>query len=113
MNLSLFDIAFLGNAIRIVAGGATNTILYDLSGSAYSSGSYDIFVDYTDGDCPGNSGYGWNGPWTCVTKSVRRLIAKDILLEDSGTFAYPSGSDISGSDYGYGWSGSWNTFTEL
>jgi len=113
MNLTLFDIPFLANAIRIAAvAPASQGILYDTSGSAYESGSYDIFIEYDDGTCPGDGGYGWSGPWVCE-EAITKEFDSDVFLSYSSSFIYASGSEVSGSDTGYGWATPWKVYVGL
>jgi hypothetical protein len=113
LTLSIFDIPLLANIKRTVSSSfpippIINDYLYDMSGSVYLSGSYDRFISYDDGTCPGNAGYGWNGPWVCQPRITYKLMSADVLLEYSSSFIYEEGTSVSGSDYGYGWETPWN-----
>ena len=101
ITISIFDIPFLANSLMVTIAGINDTLV-DLSGSAYTSGSYDTFEAYLSGSTPGNSGYGWNGPWQFDVNLARSVFAEDFLT------AYSVGTVLSGSNGGSGWADAWN-----
>jgi hypothetical protein len=78
-----------------------NDILYDLTGSAFLSGSYDTFEAYSIGGEPANGGFGWVGPWV-LSSRTRSPIAEDFISD------YTMDTNVSESNGGLGWSGPWN-----
>jgi hypothetical protein len=103
LTINLFDIPFLANtvAITVVPPSPVTDILYDESGAAYTSGSYDTFEGYSSGSTPTSLGYGWVGNWTFDVLLARSIMAEDFL-------EYPVGTNISGSSGGSGWATGWN-----
>ena len=75
--------------------------LYDLTGSAFISGSYDTFEAYSIGSEPSNNGFGWSGPWM-FTLRTRSPIAEEFITD------YMMNTNVSESNGGLGWNGPWN-----